>query len=96
MALAIIRPILKKVKIHPMDLIRLAIMESRLRQTNRAIKLMRQRIAAGMPEGARLALTARDIRRLVREHNKHCAKRGAGISIPTWLVAGRQIRLVRA
>lgn len=78
-------PLRNEVKVNPADLIGLALMEAELRKTNRAIKGYRQRIAAGMPAGAKLTLTPTDIRRLVGEYNKHCAKRSAGIPIPTWL-----------
>jgi hypothetical protein len=89
MATATVRPTPKEVKLNPMDLISLALMEAEFRQASRAIKSLRQRIAAGMQAGAKLTLTPADIRRLVREHNEHCARIGAGISIPKWLVMRR-------
>jgi hypothetical protein len=70
-------------------LIALAMMEGRLRRTSTAIQVWHDRIEAKMPGGSRLARKPGLVAALIQEHNRHCARTGAGVSIPTWIVKQR-------
>ena len=60
-----------------LNLIGLALMQARMRETHRAVKHYRSRIEAEKPGVARLAADAAFVRRLIRQHNRRSARASA-------------------